>query len=80
MLVALGKQIAAVFGNDDAFTSSFITYAKMVHEEIWQMPLFQPYEHYMKVILRLQNIGGGRYGVVNSSTFAHFVESQMDAF
>ncbi len=76
-MVALGKQISAVFGNDDTFTSSFITHAKLVNEQVWQMPLFQQYDHYMKSdIADLQNIGGGRYGgAITAALFLqHFVE------
>ena len=76
-MVALGKQISAVFGNDDVFTSSFIKNAKMVREEIWQLPLFKPYDQYMKSdIADLKNIGGGRYGgAITAALFLqHFVD------
>ncbi len=62
-MVALGKDIAGMFGNDSSLLKSFAEVAEKEKEELWEMPLFKPYTKGLKSdVADLKNITGGRYG------------------
>ncbi len=62
-VVALGTDIAGIFGNDDKLTLEFEKNAKEEGEELWRLPLFGPYFKSMKSdIADLKNVEGGHYG------------------
>lgn len=62
-MVALGKSITGMFGNNEPFMAELEKIAKEEGEELWHMPLYKPYAKKMKSdVADLKNIGGGRYG------------------
>ena len=62
-MVALGHDLAGMFGNDEKFLSKFEKIAKQEGDELWKLPLYQPYIKLMKSdIADLKNIGGGNQG------------------
>ncbi len=62
-MVALGKEVTGMFGNDHALLTSFENICKTEGDEVWQLPLYKPYLKQMQNgITDLKNIGGGRYG------------------
>ncbi len=62
-MVALGKKIAGMFGDQVQLTSAIESVAMREGDELWQLPLYKPYLELMKSdIAELKNIGGGRYG------------------
>jgi len=62
-MVALGHDLAGMFGNDEKFLSKFEKIAKQEGDELWKLPLYQPYIKLMKSdIADLKNIGGDNYG------------------
>ncbi|MCX7996618.1 MAG: leucyl aminopeptidase [Patescibacteria group bacterium] len=78
VMVALGNDIAGVFGNDDAFTREFLSAAQLHGEEAWQLPLSERYRDHIKgTIADLANLGKkDRYG--GAITAALFLEEFVD--
>lgn len=61
--VALGKQVAAVFGSDPDISSRVLEAASRAGEEFWELPLFEGYRKSMdSTVADIKNISGGRYG------------------
>lgn len=62
-MVALGEDIAGIFGNDEASVKKFVEKAKKEGEEICELPLYKPYLTFLKSdIADIKNIGGTGYG------------------
>lgn len=62
-MVALGKEVTGMFGNDQALLTTFENICKTEGDEVWQLPLHKSYLKQMQNgITDLKNIGGGRYG------------------
>lgn len=62
-MVALGEDIAGIFGNDKNTVKQFIETAEKEGEEICELPLYKPYLTFLKSdIADLKNIGGTGYG------------------
>lgn len=62
-MVALGRDISGLFGNNEKLVESFEQIAKQEGEELWTLPLYKPYAKSTKSdIADLKNISGGRYG------------------
>lgn len=61
--VALGKQIAAVFGSDSTVSSQVLEAAGRAGEPFWEMPLHRGYRKSLDSnIADIKNISGSRYG------------------
>jgi leucyl aminopeptidase len=61
--VALGKQVAAVFGSDSDISEQVLAAAERAGEEFWEMPLFKGYRKSLDSnIADMKNISGNRYG------------------
>lgn len=62
-MVALGEEIAGLFGNNEELIEKLKNFARKEGELLWPLPLFSPYEKLLESsIADLKNIGGGRYG------------------
>lgn len=62
-MVALGDDIAGLFGNKKKLTSDFRKIAEKEGDDLWELPLYKPYLKRMKSqVADLKNISGGRYG------------------
>ncbi len=62
-IVALGKHIVGMFGNDKKLLSDLEMMAQKEGEELWPMPLHKHYADSLKSpVADLKNIGGGKYG------------------
>lgn len=76
-MVALGRDISGLFGNDQKLIDDVIKNAKLEGEELWPLPLYKPYAKSMKSdIADLKNITSGRYGgAITAALFlAEFVK------
>ena len=61
--VALGKEVAAVFGSDSDVSSQILEAASRAGEEFWELPLFGGYRKSIDSnVADIKNISGGRYG------------------
>jgi leucyl aminopeptidase len=61
--VALGKQVAAVFGSDPEVAQTVLAAAARAGEQFWEMPLFKGYRKSIDSnVADIKNISGGRYG------------------
>jgi leucyl aminopeptidase len=61
--VALGDQIAAVFGSDSDVARQVLDAAGRAGEQFWEMPLFKKYRKSLdSTIADIKNISGSRYG------------------
>ena len=74
--IALGKEGAGLFSNDDDLSAQLIASSETVGEPIWRFPLWEAYDDKMKGnISDLKNISGDRYaGSITAAVFLrHFV-------
>ena len=63
VMVALGKRIAGLMGNNDDFTGQVSDAAKWAGESVWTLPLPDEYRSALdSPVADLKNIGGDRYG------------------
>ncbi|MBM3204405.1 leucyl aminopeptidase [Candidatus Uhrbacteria bacterium] len=75
-VVALGEDIAGYMGNDRKLLDRLGGAAKEAGEEMWELPLHQPYKELIKSkIGDIKNIGGGKWGgAITAGLFlSHFV-------
>ncbi|MBN2670033.1 MAG: leucyl aminopeptidase [Deltaproteobacteria bacterium] len=69
-VVALGEDIAAVYGDDNAFVTRVLEAGKAVGEDLWPMPLHMAYDKQLdSPIADMQNIGGGWGGSITAALF-----------
>ncbi|MEX0758223.1 MAG: leucyl aminopeptidase, partial [Tistlia sp.] len=72
ILVALGKEQAGLFANDDGLSESLTAAGKAVGEPVWRMPLGEAYDRMIDSdIADMKNVGS-RYG--GSITAAQFLQ------
>ena len=70
-IVALGDDIAGLFSNNDKLSEKLLTSSHDSGEQLWRMPLFQPYnDHVKSKIADLKNIGQrGSAGSISAALF-----------
>ena len=62
-VVALGKQVAAVFGSDSEVSGKVLDAAGRAGEQFWELPLFKGYRKSIDSdVADIKNISGSRYG------------------
>jgi leucyl aminopeptidase len=75
--VALGEDIAGLWGNDDNLMDKILQASKETGEMVWRMPLPESYKKLIKShIADLRNISTGRYG--GAITAAIFLSEFVD--
>lgn len=69
-VVALGEDIAGVFGTDSILTGQLLDAAEECGEGMWQLPLHQPYMELLKTtVADCKNIGGSWGGAITAALF-----------
>ena len=69
-LIALGPDLPAMFSNDDTIGRAFADASQKVHDPVWHMPLWAPYEEMLaSPIADTNNIGGAFAGSVTAALF-----------
>ncbi len=71
-IVALGKNITGMFGNDQKTLDSLEKAANTEGEDLWPLPLYKYYAKSLKSpVADLKNIGGGKYsgGAITAALF-----------
>lgn len=77
-VVALGQDVAGMWGNDEKLLAAILRAADMEGEPVWQMPLEKSYGDLIKSdIADVKNIGTGRYG--GAITAALFLSEFVDS-
>jgi leucyl aminopeptidase len=74
--VAFGNEVIAMMGNSRKLLDAMKKSGEKTYERVWEMPLFEEYEEYLKSdIADIRNIGGRNGGLVTSAYFLlKFVE------
>lgn len=71
-VVALGRELAGVFGTDQAMVDGLIGAGKSTGEQLWQLPLYTEYEDCLKSdVADIKNTGGRDGGAINGALFIH---------
>lgn len=79
-LVALGKEVCAILGNDQKLIDQIKNHAKIKDEYIWQLPIIQEYRDDIKSkIADIKNIGSPmRAGTAIGAAFLeHFIKNDI---
>ncbi len=66
-VVALGKQAAGLFSNDDTLRERLLTAGEQTHERLWPLPLWEDYKKAIKSDVADMKNSGGRFGGVATS-------------
>jgi leucyl aminopeptidase len=70
--VAFGNEAAAMMGNDRKLLDVLKKSGEMTYERVWEMPLFEEYDEYLKSdIADVKNIGGRNGGLVTAAYFLY---------
>lgn len=78
-VVALGEDIAAVYGDDGHLVSQLLDAGKAVGENLWPMPLHEGYDEQLdSKIADVKNIGGGWGGSITAALFLKRFVSQSE--
>jgi leucyl aminopeptidase len=69
-MVALGENIAGLFGNDNQLIKKIEAVAKKENEELWQLPLPKQYKELLKSdVADIKNIAGRYGGAITAALF-----------
>jgi leucyl aminopeptidase len=69
-MVALGTQVAGIYGNDQPTVDRLVALGVETGEPLWQMPLVADYRDDIKsAVADLKNIGGGHGGSITAALF-----------
>ncbi len=70
IMVALGKENAGLFSNDDALADSLLKAGEATGETVWRMPLAKSYDKLIdSKIADMKNIGGRNGGAITAAQF-----------
>ena len=69
-MVALGNQVAGIFGNDRPLVETLLRCGRETGEKLWELPLVKEYrEDIRSSIADLKNIGGSHGGAITAALF-----------
>lgn len=76
-IIALGSNVAALFGNDQKLIDKILFVADMLGEKMWQLPIFKEHEEQIKsTVADIKNIGGRPAGAITAAAFlSNFVSN-----
>lgn len=71
--IALGPELPALYANDEALAADFLAAAEAQFDPLWRLPLWQPYQRYLKsAIADCANAGGSRMaGSITAALYLH---------
>jgi leucyl aminopeptidase len=70
IMVALGKEYAGLFSNDDRLASELVAAGEATGEKVWRMPLAKAYDKLIdSKIADMKNIGGRHAGAITGAQF-----------
>jgi leucyl aminopeptidase len=69
-IIALGSNVAALFGNDRRLIDKILYIAELVGEKMWHLPIFKEHEEQIKsTVADIKNIGGRPAGAITAAAF-----------
>ena len=69
-MVALGTEVAGIFGNDQPLVDQLIRCGRETGEKLWQLPLVKEYREDIKSsVADIKNIGGSHGGAITAALF-----------
>lgn len=69
-VVALGEEVAGVFANDQTWCDQFISAARDVGEEVWQLPMYESFNDQLKCdVADVKNVGTRWGGAITAAKF-----------
>ena len=69
-VVALGTEVAGIFGNDQPLVDQLIRCGREAGEKLWQLPLVKEYREDIKSsIADIKNVGGSSGGAITAALF-----------
>jgi len=76
-MVALGQEIAGVFGNNQPLVETVMHSAREAGEKVWQLPLAKEYRDDIRSsVADIKNVGGSHGGAITAALFLHeFVDN-----
>ncbi|HLN25159.1 MAG TPA: leucyl aminopeptidase, partial [Patescibacteria group bacterium] len=70
IIISLGDAYAGLFSNDDDLANQLLAAGKGVGEQVWRMPLGEPYDKQIKSdIADMKNTGGREGGSITAAMF-----------
>jgi leucyl aminopeptidase len=70
IIIALGEHYAGLFSNDDTLAQRLSVAGKAVGEQVWRMPVDDPYDKQIKSeIADMMNVGGREAGSITAAMF-----------
>jgi leucyl aminopeptidase len=67
---ALGPDLPALFGNDDAVTARLMAISHAAEDPLWIMPLWKPYADMLaSKVADINNVGGSSAGAITAALF-----------
>ncbi len=78
IIIALGKEYAGVFSNDDKFCNQFLTVCEKSNEKAWRLPLDQKFgDKLSSSVTDLTNVGGSQGSSIIAAMFLNnFVKKE----
>ena len=79
IIIALGKEYAGVFSNNDKFCNEFLTVCEKSNEKAWRLPLDQKFgDALSSSVSDLTNVGGSQGSSIIAAMFLNnFVKKEM---
>jgi len=78
--IALGPELPALYSNDETLAAGYLRAADAQFDPLWRLPLWQPYQRYLKSsIADCANAGGSRMaGSITAALYLHkFVPEKL---
>jgi leucyl aminopeptidase len=70
IIIALGKDLAGLFSNNDSLTENLLAASKASHDPLWRMPLPSDYEKQIaSSVADMKNTGGRPGGSITAALF-----------
>ena len=82
IIIALGKEYAGVFSNNDKFCNEFLTVCEKSNEKAWRLPLDQKFgDALSSSVSDLTNVGGSQGSSIIAAMFLNnFVKKRSRGF
>jgi len=71
--IALGPDLPALFSNDETLAQHCLASAAEVHDPVWRLPLWQPYQRYLSSsVADFANAGSRMAGAITAALYLQY--------